>query len=148
MAHPGGRPADYNEQIATEICETIAATAKGLLSLIADNPHWPAERTINMWRNKYPEFGEKYRIAKQLQIEPLIEHIFTLTRDTSEDFILDNEGNPRFNSSRTAMKKAEIDSIKWLAGCLVPRVYGPKVDTNLGVTQGSFMETILDRLSQ
>ena len=119
MAQQNGRPAKYNEQLAIEICDTIARTPLGLRTIIKQNPTFPGVDTIFSWMSKYPEFETRYREAKQKQVDALTEDILEISKEskggTSEDI---------------ASARLQIETNKWFATKLVPKIYGDRVHHN------------------
>jgi disulfide oxidoreductase YuzD len=120
--NPGGRPTTYNEQIATDICNAIAATNCGLETICKIHPKFPNARAVYEWLNKYPEFAQKYAEAKKNQIEVFINDINDLANEP-HDFI-DEKGQRRIDAS---VLRSKIDSRKWMASKLVPKLYGEKM---------------------
>jgi hypothetical protein len=92
--------------------------------------HWPTAKAIYEWRIKNPAFGEMYARAKQAQIEVLVSRIFTLARNRDDAYLLDEKGNAHADGFTMNNKKLEIDSIKWLAAKLAPKLYGDKKEND------------------
>lgn len=136
----------YTEELADEICEAVSTSPKMLEDLCEENKHWPYAKTIYKWRLKYPDFGQKYAIAKQEQIEPLVSTILNKARDKSQDFYIDSEGKSQANTPHLGRLRLEIDAIKWFASKLAPKLYGDRSETNHGVTEGSLMQKLIDKL--
>lgn len=128
--HAGGRPTKYNQELANEICDTIACNSKGIGPLCEERPHWPNPDTIFTWRKIYPEFSDKYDICKKYQIEVLVDEILTIADDTSNDTIIrtnrDGSESEVCNTEWIARSKIRIDTRKWLAAKLMPKLYGDK----------------------
>ncbi len=109
---------DFDQAIADEICDEIASSSCGLKKLIAQNPHWPCDVTIYKWLKKNDGFARQYARAKEAQITVLTEEILEISDTIGED----NKFNDRVGRDRL-----RVDSRKWLAGKLVPKVYGDRV---------------------
>lgn len=146
MAHAGGRPSGYNEEIAEEICDAVSDTPKMLEDLCDEHDHWPSAKTIYKWRRKYAEFGQMYTRAKQDQIEALVSRAFVIARDRSNDFVADSEGKLHANTPRVQGMRSEIDMIKWLASKLAPKIYGERKENNIGAEGQSLLQNIIDKL--
>lgn len=125
-----GRPTKYSEKLALEICDTIASTSKGTKLLCKENQHWPCQDTLFTWLKTYPEFSEQYARAKKCQVELLIDEILEISDDASQDQLLTAQGEIIFNSQAVNRARLKIDTRKWLACKLIPRVYGNKVEEN------------------
>lgn len=119
-----GRPTEYTPQLAAEICDTIASNSKGIKRLCNDNSHWPNKDTIFTWLKNYPEFSDQYAQAKRCQIETFIDEILEIADDTSQDFVVNEQGTTGCNHEYIARSRLRIDTRKWLAAKLVPKIYG------------------------
>lgn len=137
-----GRPSTYTPEMADEICDTIACTSKGLRRLCKENPHWPPEKIIMQWRIKNHDFSAQYTRAKTNQIETLVDSLLTISEDSSNDYVEDEEGKLICNRDHIARCRLRVDTIKWLAGKLAPKIYGDKIQERDQVDrQGSLQMT-------
>lgn len=123
-----GRPTEYSQELAKLICERVATHEVGLHRLCSMYDDMPAKITINQWRNKYPEFATQYAQAKISQIETLIDEIIDIADDSAQDEIINDQGVRVCNSEFIARSRLRIDTRKWLAAKLIPRLYGNKDD--------------------
>jgi hypothetical protein len=121
-----GRPTKYTPELAEEICNAIATSSDGLKKLCKLNSHWPCKNTIMGWRNKVPDFMTRYARAKQDQIESLIDEILEIADNKSEDYVQNEDGKFVVNHENINRAKLRIDTRKWLAAKLAPRIYGDK----------------------
>lgn len=126
MAHPGGRPSIYTPELADFICEKIATSTSGLRRLCAENPELPDQTTINEWRFKNHQFSLQYTKAKQVQSELLAEECLDISDDDSRDVKYTKDGDEVFNTEFAARSRIRIDTRKWLASKLAPKIYGDK----------------------
>lgn len=115
---------ECTEELALEICRLVSTTPDMLEEICDKNPHIPKANLIYEWRIKYPFFGEMFTRAKQCQIEVLVSRIFMLARSNKGEYIDDDKGVPRPDGVIMNNKRLEIDSIKWLAAKLAPKIYG------------------------
>lgn len=134
----GGRPTDYNDIIADEICDAIASSEKGLQHLCAQNPHWPTRQQIFVWLRKHAEFADKYTKAKSNQVEVSIDYMQELVNEPHH--YIDDNHNERVD---VGMLRTKIDAIKWQASKLAPKKYADKVIQE--VTQTNTLEDINKR---
>jgi len=111
---PAGRPTDYNEEIATQICDRIIE-GESLCSITRD-PAMPSIKTVYSWIAKYPEFLKQYEKAKEDQIDTLADEMIDIAV-TQDD---------------VQRARLQIDTRKWIAERMKPKKYGPKQDLNLG----------------
>jgi hypothetical protein len=121
-----GRPQKYTPELAKEICEVILTTSKGTKKLCEEHPHWPCQDAFFSWLKTYSEFSEQYARAKICQVEFLVDEMLEIADDASGDSFLNEEGRTIVNGAAINRAKLKIDTRKWLACKLVPRVYGPK----------------------
>ena len=105
------RPSSYTEETADILCEEIAQGA-ALYRLCAEHDDLPAERTVYLWLEKYPEFVQKYTRARDRQQDRESDHIIE---------IADTDPDPQ-------RARVRIDARKWRASKLAPKKYGDKVE--------------------
>lgn len=123
-----GRPTRYTNKLAKEICDKIASSSKGTKKLCAEHAHWPCQDTLFTWLKRYPEFSEQYAQAKICQIELLVDEIMEISDDASQDQYVNELGVLVPNSPAINRARLKVDTRKWLASKLVPKVYGNKID--------------------
>lgn len=119
-----GRPTTYTFELTKEICNAIASNSKGIGKLCAENPHWPNKDTIFSWLKHNKEFSDQYAQAKRLQIECVVDELLEIADDDSNDCMVDAEGSLVFNSQAVQRARLRIDTRKWLACKLAPKIYG------------------------
>lgn len=122
-----GRPTQYSHNLAKEICSVISTSSKGLAELCKTHPHWPCRDTIYTWISEHEEFSDMYARAKKFQIEVLIDEILEIADDTMQDNIVTSKGNVIANNEWINRARLKIDTRKWLASKLAPRLYGDKI---------------------
>lgn len=127
----GGRPTDYSLELAEEICEVIASSSKGVKAICEEHPHFPERSVVFRWLRRHKEFSDLYAQAKKAQIEVYIDDIIEISDDSSEDTLLkeDKYGNTyeACNNEWVNRSRLRVDTRKWLASKLVPRLYGDKI---------------------
>lgn len=121
-----GRPTDYTPALAEEICDAIATHPLSLNKLCEKNPHWPVPRSIYRWLSKYPIFSQMYASAKICQVSPLVEEIIDIADDCSKDTIYSEKGES-CDTEWVNRSRLRVDTRKWFAAKLVPRLYGDNV---------------------
>lgn len=132
--HPGGRPHTYTPEMAKKICRGIATSSKGIRRLCKENPDWPSHQAIFEWRLDIPEFGELYAQAKRDQIEFLIDECIDISDDSNDDEIIDTNGNVKANAEFIQRSRLRVDTRKWLAAKLAPKLYGDRTHTTQDIT--------------
>lgn len=138
-----GRPTKYNDTLAKEICDTIASSSKGTKKLCFEHSHWPCQDTLFTWLKAYPEFSEQYALAKIFQVELLVDEILEISDDSSQDQHVNELGALVPNPPAINRARLKVDTRKWLACKLIPKVYGNKI----GIENDSSMSEELRKLS-
>lgn len=124
-----GRPTLYTPEMAERICELVAIHDMGLTRLTAEFPDLPDKSNINKWRRRYPEFRAKYAQAKCEQLEFMTEDILEIADDGKNDWMESYDKNNeciswRVNGEHIQRSRVRIDTRKWLASKLAPKIYG------------------------
>lgn len=140
----GGRPSQYNAEIAALICRKVATSTCGLKKLCAENPEFPDHTTIQEWRYMHEEFATQYAQAKKAQMDLMAEEIIDISDDSSGDLRLDRHGNEVCDQEFVARSRLRMDARKWLASKLMPKVYGDKPDDNSAAN--TLIEKLLEKL--
>lgn len=128
-----GRPTKYTPEMAERICELVATCEIGYNRLSEIYVDIPDRVTVNIWRRKYPEFRSMYAQAKSEQIENIIEEILDIADDATNDYMeyIDKKTGClswQLNGEHVQRSRVRIDTRKWLASKLVPRIYGESKD--------------------
>lgn len=142
-----GRPTKYNDTLANEICDTISSSSKGTKKLCFEHSHWPCQDTLFTWLKAYPEFSEQYAQAKICQIELLVDEILEISDDTSQDQYVNELGALVPNTPAINRARLKIDTRKWLASKLVPKVYGNKIDIENNSSMSEELRQLSDDLN-
>lgn len=125
---PLGRPTKYNKKMAKKICDVIATHTEGLKTVCKMYSWMPAHVQINKWRRKYPEFRTLFAQAKLEQAELLAEDCLDIADNTDLDSILkenkDGEEYEVANNEWINRSRLRVDTRKWLAAKLLPKLYG------------------------
>lgn len=138
------RPTTYNLEIAQEICDVISTTSKGLKTLSREIEHWPDATTIYAWIMRHEEFAKQYLTARQLQAQIFVDEVIEICDDVSKDWRKDKDGNDVVDHDHISRAALKINTRKWVACKLIPRIYGDKTQTemsgSLGVHEVSLSE--------
>src|SRR5690242_16219985 len=103
-------PVHYSPELAQLIFEKIASETT--MRALEDMPGFPNRATLWKWADRYPDFQRALDRARQAAADAWSDEAV---------WIADNDNDPQKARNR-------IDVRKWLAGCIKPRAYGPKVD--------------------
>ena len=131
VAKKMGRPTKFCKEMADMICRKVATTTNGLRRICSRSPELPHPDTIREWRLDYPEFSSQYAEAKRLQADLLAEEILDISDDDSLDEIIDDNGNVKLNAEYVQRSRLRVDSRKWIAAKLMPKVYGEKMQNEV-----------------
>jgi len=115
--HAGGRPTAYTKELGERICNALENSPRGIRFICENTPGFPEDQTIRAWLrvNKFPEFTVNYARARQAQADYLADEIVDVAYNSKADL-----------SGRVEQPKLLIDTLKWRAGKLKPKVYGDK----------------------
>ena len=80
-----GRPSDYNEDIATTICDRLADGES--LRAICASAGMPNKATVFRWIGSHEEFREQYQWARELQADDILGRILEIADDSSRDYV-------------------------------------------------------------
>lgn len=144
----GGAPTDYTEELADRICETVATSTLGTNKLCRLHKDWmPSQDTIYKWRYRHAYFAEKYALAKAQQAELMVEDIIDISDEGLNDTYIDEDGNVRVNPDVIARSRLRVDTRKWYASKLAPKIYGDKgKEKEDEAASASLMQKLIDKL--
>lgn len=134
MTRPGGRPTDYNQEIADLICEKLSDGIS--LREICQADDMPARATVFRWLGLHKEFSDQYARAKEEQAEALADEIVAIADDKTGDTVVTDDGREIANSEFIARSRLRVDARKWVASKLKPKKYGDKVQTEVSGPDG------------
>lgn len=126
----GGRPTKYTIEIAKQICLAISTSNKGLFYICSHNDEFPDRKTVYAWLSKHPEFRNMYAEAKMQQADYLSEEIIEIADDSTNDTEF-KRGEKVENREWVNRSRLRVDTRKWLASKLYPRVYGDKIQSDI-----------------
>jgi hypothetical protein len=127
-----GRPSDYTDELAKEICEQVSSGTDGLVKLCKKNKHWPMRSTIYRWMLFNNKFSDMYANAKRIQADFFVEEIIEIADNSSQDDKIDyRTGETICNTEFVQRSRLRVDTRKWLAAKLVPRVYGERTHSEV-----------------
>jgi len=120
-----GSPTIYNTKLADKICEVVATSNLGTNKLCLIHKAWmPSQDTIYKWRYRHQKFAENYAKAKAQQAELLAEEIIDIADDGFNDTYIDDEGLVKTDSDVIQRSRLRVDTRKWYASKLAPKIYG------------------------
>ena len=126
-----GRPTTYNEEIASLICARMA-DGESLRSICRDDA-MPALSTVFLWVSKHFEFSEQYKLAMASRADAMFEDMIDIADDGRNDYIVNGDGEERFNTEHVQRSRLRLDTRKWMLARMLPKKYGDKiVDEDVG----------------
>jgi hypothetical protein len=130
-----GRPSEFTQEMADAICELIADGQS--LRAICTREEMPCKATVFKWLSQQPLFADQYARAREAQADTIFDEILDIADDASNDFMQrtgqDGEVAWQVNGEHIQRSRLRIDSRRWMAGKLRPKVYGDKQDITLKV---------------
>ena len=149
--NPNGRPSDYTDELAKEICHALATSSHGLNYLTKHKKDWPAITTLNRWiAENRNGFRDMYIKAKQDQADYMVEEMLEISDDSSKDTITrigkDGQEYEVCNSEYVNRSRLRVETRKWIASKLLPKVYGERQDKTVGAEEKSLLQNIIDKL--
>lgn len=131
---PAGRPTDYNLDIAQKICKVISTCTLPLQQMCDSYDFFPSSRsTVYEWRYDHEEFADMFALAKQQQAELIAYELREIAYNRELDWMPGKEG-PVGMPVNVARDRLIIDTEKWIACKLLPKVYGDKSEVKSEVT--------------
>lgn len=124
-----GRPSDYTDEIAEEICELIATTPRGLDFICNTHDDLPSARTVARWLAAHESFRQRYVRARERQADLIFDECLEIADDgTNDTKLVGAEGDEREaqNSEWISRSKLRVDTRMRMAGKLNPKKYGDK----------------------
>lgn len=125
-----GRPTTYTEEIGLKICERMACGES--LRTISLDDGMPSLSAVFRWLSdgKHEAFREQYELARAAQADAYFADAVHIadTPVIGRKVKIDKDGNEEVTEEdMTAHRRLQIDTRKWAAGKLRPKVYGDRV---------------------
>ena len=107
-----GRPTDYSDELADEICKRISEGRS--VNRISRQDDMPVRSTIYRWITEKPEFKDKYERALKEREDYHFDEMLDIADLVEEDNI------------KIQKAKLMIDTRKWVLSRMNPKKYGDK----------------------
>lgn len=123
-----GRPSIFTEELASRICERLAA-GESLRSVCRDDD-MPAPSTVIGWTNSNEAFSEQYAKARQHGYQFMADELLEIADDGSNDWMErhdDENAGWQANGEHIQRSRLRVDTRKWMLSKVLPKVYGDKV---------------------
>lgn len=122
--HPGGRPTEYNDEIAGLVCQGLAEGKS--LRKVCEAEEMPDKATVFRWLTKHKEFCDQYEKAKIESAECKREDVEELGDEAIE--AIHTVEDPKRAGALATAYKLKADNIKWIMARMKPKKYGDKLD--------------------
>lgn len=137
---PAGRPSDYTQEMADEICGELAAGKS--MRTVCEPDERPSKATVFNWLRTHKEFLDQYEKAKAESADALTEEMLDIADYSVNDLIVtlavELEDKPqgewtkedlmlvaaKLNPENIQRSRLRVDTRKWIASKLKPKKYG------------------------
>jgi hypothetical protein len=119
-----GRPSGFTEEIAAEICRRMALGES--VRKILTEPGMPDWASVWRWLESNEVFRAQYARAREAQAHALVSQIFDIADDDSADWS-ERDGVPVVNGEAIQRSRLRVDTRKWFASKVLPKLYGDKL---------------------
>ena len=117
---------EEKNKIFDEICYNIAYKGMALRNILkADN--MPNTETFYRWLVEDDYKSKRYALATDERSDKIFEEIIEIADATSDDVIIDKDGNEIVNHNVIQRDRLRVDTRKWMVGKLNPKKYGDRV---------------------
>lgn len=110
--------------MATIICDKLADGES--LRKICLSENMPSRTSVFRWLEANKEFRNQYARAREVQADALFDECLDIADEIVNDTYIDSNGNERTDNEAIQRSRLRIDTRKWIAGKLRPKVYGDK----------------------
>lgn len=120
-------PSERLDEIGIDaLCEFIAAGNS--LNGFCREHGFVSAVTVGSWIDHpdHPERAKQYARAREVRADKLVEEIMTIADDGSNDTYVDENGKTKIDWDVVARSKLRVDSRKWFASKLAPKMYGDR----------------------
>lgn len=123
MPNPVGRPSDFTQEKADEICDLLAQGISLRKVCIPEN--MPSFQTVFSWLRTKKDFLEQYARAKEESADANNELLLDLG---DEAIALSQQVDSKASSAVVQAVKLKADNLKWYMSKMKPKKYGDKLD--------------------
>ena len=116
-----GRPSDYLEEVADDICSLLANGES--LKTICERPGMPSRNTAYRWLRENQDFRDNYARATEDRADAMFEDILTIADTVKADPV------------EIAKAKLKIDTRKWVLSRMNPQKFSDQQSLDI-TTQG------------
>lgn len=129
---PAGRPTDYTDEIAREICQQLAEGKS--LREICRSSDMPQESTVRKWAlEDRSGFYAHYAQAREIGYHAMADELLEIADDAQNDWMERNGEDAsgwQINGDHVQRSRLRLDTRKWMLSKVLPKVYGDRIDVN------------------
>lgn len=134
------RPCEYDPAIFGELMERLAA-GETLKAICESEDKFPSRATVLRWVvGNVGNCSEAYTRAREEGIHAMIDETIEISDDTSRDTVTktgrDGEEYEEANTEWIQRSRLRVDTRKWLASKIVPKIYGERIQQELSGKDG------------
>lgn len=136
-----GRPSTYSVAITDKICARVASGEA--LYKICKEATMPCLTAVYQWLRKHDAFAQNYARAKEDMADTYASRIAAIIDEKPERDAIAG----KVDAGWVQYQRLKVDTLKWQAGKLKPKVYGDKVDLNHGGQPDNPIQALLQQVS-
>jgi len=124
-----GRPSDYSEETAAEICGRLAS-GESLVKICRDD-HMPSTVTVYRWLGVNEAFRNIYASAREDQADTFADEIQQIADEPMIGKKTTTKANGDVETVEGDMiehRRLRVDARKWIASKLKPKKYGDRLE--------------------
>jgi hypothetical protein len=114
-----GRWSTYTPEMGEKVCRRISGGES--LASVGRDPAMPCASTILNWAREYPEFGDRYALARS----QLADWLFDEAREVSLEAM----------PSTVAVGRLRFDTIRWMTARMAPKKYCERLVIDAGIAE-------------
>ena len=118
-----GRPILYSQNLASEFCCRIADGASE--RKVCESEDMPDRKTIQRWVESNEDFCRQYARAREERGWTLAEAALAVCDEAVP--LVETQHGKYYDAGAVANKRLRVDTLKWFASKLAPKVFGEKV---------------------
>jgi hypothetical protein len=131
-----GRPNEYNEAVFTELMEEIASGLT-LKHVCESDDKYPSPSTVRRWViDNVQGCSARYTQAREMGMHAMVDETIAISDDTTRDTTVGEDGHEAPNNEWIQRSRLRVDTRKWLASKVIPKIYGERTQHELTGADG------------
>jgi hypothetical protein len=139
---------EYTEDLAETICARLAEGVS--LREICSASAMPDRSTVLRWRERHPDFRERFDAARMFGYLNLADEIMDVANDGRNDWMVRQDPkNPGWvlNGEHVQRSRLRIDTMKWVLSKMLPKVYGDSMALKHSDPDGGPLQVTITRFT-